>query len=88
MSESETKFDDGGPVHPRDTFGEFVSNGDGAYVQQRGSVPGMSLWAWFAGQALTHTLEYRLEDWDVMVRHCAKVADAMIAEMRRREGGK
>lgn len=73
--------DDGGPAFPV----PLAITPDGDWVHS--SYPGMSLREWFAGQALaaianTHPFA------DKCSEHAYKIADAMIAAKRAREGGR
>lgn len=74
------KHDDGGPAFPRASGPEPRDKSATDYTD------GMSLWDWFAGQALAGTLA---KDDGLTYEKAAQIAcaqaDAMIAEKRRRE---
>ena len=79
------KHDDGGPVYPHDA--DWVRDDKGGYVFTVDFHPGMSLWAYYAGQALAGETANPAINMDIahMVEGAAMIADAMIAELRRRE---
>lgn len=82
------KHDDGGPAFPF-TPNEQRELQDGTWDQNgEPGDPGMSLWAWFAGQALAglcaHPRTGKASDYE-LARFAEQQATAMIARMRRRE---
>ena len=78
--------DDGGPAFPF-TPNEQQKLPDGTWDQNTDfGEPGMCLRDWFAGQALAGMLvsEKSPEAWDELSECAYEVADAMIAESRKR----
>ena len=71
--------DDGGPAFP-------FAGVEGVWPAKEG----MSLWDWFAGQALAGLIAGKwcvVESDDKTAETAYRMADAMISEKRRREGG-
>ena len=98
---SEKEFDNGGPMHPFTMEQEIqVLRGDKVVrtgKKETVSFPGMTLWDYYAGQAMVGlgwdaamelfsvTGADRREAGEQISMQSADLADAMIAEKRRRE---
>lgn len=79
-------MNDGGPAFPMDEHGGSAVGPDGVTYYQHSAHPGMSLRAYFAGQAMQGMLAGRkCELGDVnladMTESAMKVADALIAAL-------
>lgn len=78
-----TPINDGGPSFPCGPMGDSFVGEDGYTRHQYLGMPGMSLRAWLAGQALMGTIA---NPGDAilpasMAKYCVRCADAMIAEL-------
>ena len=77
-----TPIDDGGTAFPAGPGGDSMHGEDGRVWHQYPATPGMSLRAWFAGQALAGLLANGNWGSTQAVKFAIKAADEMISALK------
>ena len=88
----ENKIDDGGAAFPGAYSYRYCDKGPGDYKEETVYYAGMTLWDFFAAHALvgamaSETKENHFSDNEDRANHAFDVANAMLAERKKRFGG-